>query len=77
MDACDLVCAIPVVVAVIGLIVWMAAGFEQASRENDWPPLRRAGDDEPARSVAPPDTGGVGSAPTPAMRAMRAPGRRL
>ena len=61
MDVCDLVCelvvAIPVAVAVIGLIAWMALNFEEASRENDWPPLRRAGDDEPARSVAPPDTG--------------------
>lgn len=54
---CELVVAIPVVVAVIGLIAWMALNFEEASRENDWPPLRRAGDDEPARSAAPPDTG--------------------
>ena len=47
MDVCDLVIEIPVVVAVIGLIAWMAWGFEQMSRENDWPPLRRADDDEP------------------------------
>jgi len=58
MDVFDLVIEIPVVLAVIGIIVWMALGFEEASRENDWPPLRRAGDDESARSVAPPDTGG-------------------
>ena len=62
MEACDMVCelvvAIPVVLAVIGIIVWMALGFEEASRENDWPPLRREGDDKPARRVDPPDTGG-------------------
>lgn len=46
-SVCELVLAIPVVVAVIGLIAWMALNFEEASRENDWPPLRRAGDDEP------------------------------
>lgn len=59
MNVCDLVIEIPVVVAVIGIIVWMAWGFEQLSRENDWPPLRRTDDDEPARSAAPPDTGRI------------------
>ena len=58
MDVFDLVIEIPVVLAVIGIIVWMALGLEQASRENDWPPLRREGDDKPARRVDPPDTGG-------------------
>src|SRR5690606_17448457 len=49
-SVCELLLALPVVVAVIGIIVWMALNFEEASRENDWPPLRREGDAEPARS---------------------------
>lgn len=48
---CDLVYVLPALVGVIGIIVWMALGFEEASRENDWPPLRRADDDEPTEEV--------------------------
>jgi len=47
MAACDVVCTIPVVVYVIGVIVWIALGFEQMRHENAWPLLRRAKDEEP------------------------------
>ena len=47
MTACDVVSAILVVVYVIGVIVWIALGFVQMRREIDWPPFRRAKDEEP------------------------------